>query len=76
MNLGGDIVWPPSLGFTHVSEKDSDLETVSGVTRFKISDALVNLLLPHRKQVIENFLNAVPLPAKAPDDPIGGRRVH
>jgi hypothetical protein len=74
-DLGG-ILWPPSLGFTHVSERDADLETVSGVTRFKISDALVNLLLPHRKVVLENFLNEVPRPAKGPKDPIGGRWVH
>jgi hypothetical protein len=74
-DLGG-ILWPPSLGFTHISEKDADLETVSGVTRFKISDALVNLLLPHRKQVVENFLNDVPRPSKPPKDPIGGRWVH
>jgi hypothetical protein len=74
--LGGDIIWPPSLGFTHVSEKDADLENVSGVTRHKISDALVNLLLPARKQLVEDFLNDVPLPAKAPKEPIGGRVTH
>jgi hypothetical protein len=72
----GGIIWPPSLGFTHVSERDVDLETVAGVTRFKISDALVTLLLPARKQLVEDFLNEVPLPPRAPADPIGGRRVH
>lgn len=75
-DLGGSIIWPASLGFTHVSERDDDLETVLGVTRFKISDALANLLLPHRKQVVENYLNDVPLPPMAPEQPIGGRRVH
>jgi hypothetical protein len=75
-NLGGPITWPASLGFTHVSERDADLETVSGVTRFKISDALVSLLLPHRKQLVEDYLNDVPHPAKPPKDPIGGRWVH
>jgi hypothetical protein len=75
-SLGGTLVWPPSLGFTHVSERDADLETVGGVTRFRISDALVNLLLPHRKQLIEDFLNDVPRPQKPPGDPIGGRWVH
>jgi hypothetical protein len=75
-NLGGDIVWPPSLGFTHVSERDADLETEGGVTRFKLSLALVNLLLPARKQLVEDFLNDVPLPSKPAADPIGGRRVH
>jgi hypothetical protein len=75
-NLGNSIVWPSSLGFTHVSERDADLEVVNGVTRFRVSDALTNLLLPHRKQVVEDFLNNVPLPTKGPKDPIGGRWVH
>ena len=72
----GGMIWPPSLGFTHISERDVDLETVAGVTRFKISDALVNLLLPARKQLVEDFLNEVPLPPRAPAVPIGGPRVH
>lgn len=75
-NLGGAVIWPSSLGFTHVSELDADVEVVSGVSRYLISDALVNLLLPHRKQVAEDFLDNVPHPAKPPGDPIGGRWVH
>jgi hypothetical protein len=75
-NLGNSVTWPPSLGFTHVSERDVDVENVGGVSRYLISDALVNLLLPHRKQVAEDFLNNVPHPAKPPGDPIGGRWVH
>jgi hypothetical protein len=74
-DLGG-FLWPPSLGFTHVSERDADLETVSGVTRFKISNALVNQLLPHRKVIVEGYLNEVPRPSKGPKVPIGGRWVH
>jgi hypothetical protein len=74
-DIGGSL-WPPSLGFTHVSERDADLETVSGVTRFKISVALTDLLLPHRKQVVEDFLNEVPRPSKGPNVPMGGRWVH
>jgi hypothetical protein len=72
-DLGNTVIWPQSTGFTHVSEKDAELETAGGVTRFHISDALVNLLLPHRKQVVENFLNNVPLPTMPPNKPIGGR---
>ena len=72
-SLGNSVIWPASTGFTHVSERDADLETVDGVTRFHISDALVNLLLPHRKQLVENFLNNVPLPTTPPAKPIGGR---
>lgn len=74
-DLGG-FIWPPSLGFTHVSERDADLEVVAGVTRFKISVALTELLLPHRKQLIEDYLNDVPLPSRGPKVPIGGRWVH
>jgi hypothetical protein len=76
VHLGGTVFWPPSLGFSHVSEKDADLETASGVIRFKISDALTNLLLPARKQLVEDFLNEVPLPSKPPKAPIGGRVTH
>jgi hypothetical protein len=76
VDLGGQVTWPVSLGFTHVSERDVDLETVAGVTRYKISDALVTLLLPHREQLAEDFLNDVPLPNTPPSQPIGGRWVH
>src|SRR5882724_5749408 len=36
--VGGGLVWPKSLGFTHVSEQAT--EVVDGVTRFVISPAL------------------------------------
>ena len=75
-SLGNATTWPSSLGFTHVSERDVDLETLGGVTRFRVSDALTSLLLPHRKQLVEDFLNNVPLPSKPPKEPIGGRWVH
>jgi hypothetical protein len=71
--LGAGLTWPASLGFTHVSEKDVDLEVVGGVTRYLISSALTSSLLPHRKQVVDDYLNNVPHPAKPPTDPIGGR---
>jgi hypothetical protein len=74
--LGGGLVWPASLGFTHVSERDADLEVVEGVSRYRISEALVDVFLPHRKQVLEDYLNNVPRPAKAPKRPIGGRSTH
>jgi len=76
VDLGGPLIWPASLGFTHISERDADLETVDSVIRFKISGALVNLLLPARKTLVENFLNNVPLPARPPQAAIGGRSVH
>lgn len=76
IDIGGGLTWPASQGFTHISERDADLETVGGVTRFGISAALIDHLLPARKQLVENFLNDVPLPPRAPTDPIGGRFVH
>lgn len=53
-NLGGGIVWPPSLGFVHVSE-----QTGPGPfgPRYNISPALSAVFLPHRKAVLETFLN-------------------
>jgi hypothetical protein len=74
--LGGGLAWPPSLGFTHVSERDVDLEVVDGVTRYRISTALTGTLLPSRKQLVEDFLNNVQLPAGPPNTPIGGRWTH
>lgn len=76
VDVGGRVIWPASLGFTHISERDLDLETVDSVTRFKISDALRDLLLPSRKALVENFLNNVPLPPLPPQAAIGGRSVH
>lgn len=73
-DLGGGLVWPPSLGFTHVSERDT--ETVGGVTRFQISPALTDVFLPKRKQVLDDFMDDKPLNVRSPKSPIGGRRTH
>ncbi|MBU8895283.1 hypothetical protein DRW03_06920 [Corallococcus sp. H22C18031201] len=54
-NLGGGIVWPPSAGFVHVTEQ---LEPGPFGTRFRISPALTTTFLPHRKAVLETFLNS------------------
>lgn len=53
-DLGGGLQWQPSLGFVHVGE-DFTVEGPFG-TRFPLSDALRFVFLPHRKQVLENFL--------------------
>lgn len=78
VNLGGGLTWPPSLGFTHVSERDVDVETEAGtgVRRYKLSPALVASFLPHRKRLVEDFLNDAPRPAKPPTTPLGGRFTH
>lgn len=71
--LGAGLVFPSSLGFVHVSERDT--EVINGITRFQLSEALVGFLV-RRKQVMEAYLNEnLPLP-QDPKDPIGGRRTH
>jgi hypothetical protein len=72
--IGGDLTWPSALGFVHVSERET--ETLDGVTRYRLSPALIDHFLPHRKQIIEDFLNEKPRPSKGPQHPIGGRRSH
>jgi hypothetical protein len=54
-NLGGGIIWPPSLGFNHVSE-----QTDQGPDgpRHRISPALAGTFLPRRKVVLDAFLNS------------------
>ena len=72
--LGGGITWPPSQGFTHVTERET--EVVGGETRYRISDTLTNWLLPARKQILEDFLNERPRPLKGPTHPLSGSRTH
>ncbi|RYZ07406.1 MAG: hypothetical protein EOO73_12180 [Myxococcales bacterium] len=72
--LGGGLTWPASLGFTHVTERET--EVVAGETRFRISDALVNALLPARQAIFEDFLNDRPRPSKGPNHPLNNWRSH
>lgn len=74
VDIGGGLIWPASLGFTHVTERET--ETVGGQVRFKISDTLINVLLPARKQIIEDFLNNRPRPSKGLDHPLSGSTTH
>ncbi len=74
VDLGGGVVWPPSLGFTHVTERET--ETVDGQVRFRISDTLINHLLPARKVIFENFLNDRPRPSRGPTHPLGASTTH
>ena len=65
-SLGSGITWPSSLGFTHVSEAMT--EEVGGVTRFVISDALIEVFLPARQANLEEFVRQgrfVPAPTGA-----------
>lgn len=72
--LGSGLVFPTSIGFVHVSERE--MEVVDGVTRFQLSQALVDEFLPKRKQVMEDYLNDKLVHPPRPKDPIGGRRTH
>ncbi len=75
-DLGNGVVWPASQGFTHVSERDTEMGP-DGSVRFRISDALTNVFLPHRKALIELFINEKPLPNKHPEKSIGeGSSTH
>jgi len=73
-DLGGGMFWPPSQGFTHVTERET--EVVDGLTRYTISDALVNEFLPHRQDVMERYLEHNLLLKLLPLRPIGGLLVH
>jgi hypothetical protein len=68
------LTWPASLGFTHVTERET--ETVGSEVRFRISDTLVNELLPARKQIFEDFLNDRPHPTRGPTHPLSASTSH
>jgi hypothetical protein len=73
-DLGGGITWPASLGFTHVTERET--EVGDGVTRYVLSQALVGTFLPHRQNVFERYLSKSLLLRLLPLRPIGGFCVH
>ncbi|WP_309895617.1 hypothetical protein [Archangium sp.] len=52
--LGGGLTWPSTVpsGFVHNSEFNDPLDP----TRFELSPALLNVFIPHRKGVFENYL--------------------
>jgi hypothetical protein len=72
--LGGGLTWPASLGFTHVTERAT--EVVSGETRFVLSDALVNYFLPARQAIFEDYLNNRPRPTKGATHALSGSSSH
>ena len=65
-NLGGGLVWPPSLGFVHISEAST--EFINGVEHFEISDALTNHFLPVREAIFERYLDNSCMPCLLPAD--------
>lgn len=73
-DLGGGLTWPSSQGFTHVTERET--EVVDGQVRFTLSSALVDEFLPHRKDVLERYLQNNLILRLIPLCPIGGYFVH
>ena len=73
-DLGNGVRAPFSLDFVHVSEFGSE-DCGDGTTCFEASPALKNDFLPHRKSVLENFLDSPGTTCKAvEDDGRTGRR--
>ena len=54
-DLGEGLVWPPSLGFVHVSENQTEI--IDGTEHFAISPALEDLFIPRREAVFERYLD-------------------
>lgn len=73
-SLGGGLVFPTSLDFTHSSEFVKEM--VAGEESFAISAVLTQLLLPERKQILFDYLTDK---LKLPRDPkakISGKSHH
>jgi hypothetical protein len=72
--IGGGLTWPSASGFVHVDERTT--ETVQGSVRYIISPALQDVFLPHRKTVIDDFLNNKPKVPRGPKVALGGSTTH
>ncbi|MBL9099812.1 MAG: hypothetical protein JNL82_02580 [Myxococcales bacterium] len=53
-DLGGGLNWLPSIGFVQITEEFTDNGPFG--PRFGLSDAVLDVFLPHRKTTMENFL--------------------
>jgi hypothetical protein len=73
-DLGGGLVWPPSLGFVHVSEEQP--ETVAGLVRYRISPLLTSSFLPTRAKIMVDYLNDRPRRRRGWGWSVGGRTTH
>ena len=62
------------LGFTHVTERAT--EVVDGQIRFLISPALLEVFIPQRQQIMEDYLNSNLKKPKKPWDTLSGRKIH
>src|SRR5262249_3816181 len=73
-DIGGGLRWPSSLGFTHVTERET--EYVEGHKAFKISEALKDVFIPQREQIMEDYLNNKLKKPKKPKDTLSGYKTH
>ena len=74
MPIGGGLTWPPSLDFTHVTERQTEI--IDGQTAFVISPALKNVFIPQRERIMEDYLNDKLKKPKKPKDTLSGRKTH
>jgi hypothetical protein len=75
VDLGGGLTWPASLGFTHVTERETEPADVG--VRYVLSSALNNAFLPHRQALLEQYLDrTLVVRLTTPLQPIGGFLVH
>ncbi len=74
MDVGDGVIWPRSLGFTHVTETTT--ETVAGSTRFVLSEALVNVFLPERAALLDRLVTEPDPRASTASATFGGRETH
>jgi hypothetical protein len=72
--IGGGLIWPSSLGVNHVTERETEI--IDGQERFKISPALLEVFLPRRQQIMEDYLNDKLKKPKDPKDTLSGRKTH
>jgi hypothetical protein len=68
------VVHVRHCGFTHVTERQT--EVVDGQKRFLISPALINVFLPQRQQIMEDYLNDKLKKPKKPKETLSGRKTH
>jgi hypothetical protein len=74
VDIGAGLTWPPSLGFTHVTERQT--EVVDGQDAFVISEALNAVFLPQRQQIMEEYLHNTLKKPKKPKDTLSGHKTH
>jgi alpha-tubulin suppressor-like RCC1 family protein len=57
-SLGGGLSWPQSFGFVHVFEEPTEIspDGPAGARRFPLSPAMTTEFLPHRLDIMRNFL--------------------